>query len=92
MIGIQNFRESSDSQILEEMSALLNERRVANVYSYLPAVSFYQLELTRRTVIRLRESSGRLETLTKALIGATVILLVAAMPAAIEIITRWCSR
>ena len=56
MIGIQDFRNASDSEILKEMSDLLNQP-AADVCDFLSAVSFYQLELTRRAVTRPRESS-----------------------------------
>jgi nitrate reductase gamma subunit len=91
MKGLKDFRDASDSEILDEMVSLLNERS-GNPAGYIPAVSFYQLELNRRTVARLRESSTRLERLTKVLIVATVVLLVAALPGALDIISRFCSR
>jgi hypothetical protein len=81
----------SDSEVLDEMEGLLSPP-FGSATPSIPAVSFYQLELTRRTVARLRESSRRLEILTMVLIGVTIVLLAFAMPPAIEIIARFWSR
>jgi hypothetical protein len=75
----------------KKMVRLLNDRSLS-ILERLPAVSFYQLELTRRVIAQLRESSGRLETLTKVLIAVTVVLLVFAVPPALDIISRFWSR
>jgi alkyl sulfatase BDS1-like metallo-beta-lactamase superfamily hydrolase len=89
MPGIQDFRTMSDEQIFDAMALRLSQHRVEEFAS---TISFYQLELTRRTIADLRESSRRLETLTKVLIGATVILLLVALPPAVEVVTRLLSR
>jgi len=91
MKWFKDFRVAPDSDILDHIQELLspNEPGLGN---YLAPVSFFQSELTRRAVARLSESSARLERLTKVLIGATVVLLLAALPAAVEIISRLCSR
>jgi hypothetical protein len=45
-------------------------------------------ELTRRSVVRLGDSSRRLERLTCWLIALTVVIGVVALPPAIDVITR----
>jgi hypothetical protein len=87
----KDFRVAPDGDILDQIQELLspNEPGLGN---YLPAVSFFQAELTRRAVARLLESSTRLERLTKVLIFATAVLLVFAVPPALDIISRFCSR
>ena len=91
MVGIQDFKDLSDEDILMHMRQMLAPPNDGLEF-LIPAVSFYQLELTRRTIADLRESSGRLETLTKVLIGATVILFLVALPPAVEVVTRLLAR
>jgi hypothetical protein len=89
MGGIGDFRKMSDEEILKEIERLLG---LQQLHYDIPAVSFYQLELSRRTIKQLRESSGRLELLTKVLVGATVVLLLVALPPAVEVVIHLCSR
>jgi len=50
--------------------------------------TFYQSELSLRAIDRLQRSSQRLERLTCVLIGATIALLVVALPPFVDFVLR----
>jgi hypothetical protein len=90
MKTFKDFRVAPDGDILDQIQELLRPHE-PGLGPHLPAVLFYQAELTRRAVARLLESSTRLERLTKVLIAVTVVLLVVALPGALDLILRFYS-
>lgn len=78
------FRTASEEVIVSEHARLLHEPMSLNQN----VIDFHQHNLTRLAVLRLVASSRRLERLTIALIVLTVVLLLVALPPAMDAVVK----
>jgi hypothetical protein len=83
MANLHDLTTASDEELLVEMARLLDPSW-DGVHQRLPAISVYQLELSRRSLREIMRLSRRLERLTFVLVAISVLLVLVALPPAIE--------
>jgi hypothetical protein len=89
-VAVQEVIESGNSEMIrEKMVGLLRDVGDGmGVPITIYCAQLCAIELERQAVERLDESSKRLERLTKALLGLTVVLALLALPPALEVLKR----